>query len=85
MRKVISGVLIAIGIVLLLVSKVWRYPGFTRISSGDPLAFERAAYQYLSWFVSLALLALGAIIALWPTKNPRLFEDLPSRPPNNKT
>ncbi|MFL5481790.1 MAG: hypothetical protein ACJ8AK_06330 [Gemmatimonadaceae bacterium] len=73
-----------IGIVGLRVSGVWRYPGFTRLSSEDSFAFERAAYQYLAWFVCLALLVLGAVIALWPPRIRKRFNDLSRRPPNNE-
>jgi hypothetical protein len=83
MRKFASSFLIAIGMIGLLVSRVWVYPGFTRLSSGESFAFERAAYQYLAWFVSLAILALGAVIALWRPRIRKSFDNSPPRPPKN--
>jgi hypothetical protein len=87
MRKVVSGILIAVGLYILRVLAVSRFPGFSQISSGDRYAFERAAYQYLGWFVGLALVALGGVIALWPPRTPKppppSFDDPRSPPPDN--
>jgi hypothetical protein len=87
MRKVVSGILIAVGLYILRFLGVWNFPGFTQVGSGDRYAFERAAYQYLGWFVGLALIALGAVIALWPARAPKppppSFDDPRSRRPEN--
>jgi hypothetical protein len=52
------------------------------------MAFEHAAYGYLAGFVGLALLLLGAIMALWPPlvrkPTPPSLDDFPPRPPDNE-
>jgi hypothetical protein len=88
MRKVIFVVLMTLGVVF---SGVFHFTlaYHSRISSSDPLAFERNAYAYLAGFVGIAFFLIGGMMmALWPgTPKPPLPspDDFPPRPPNNET
>ena len=73
--KVVCVVLMVIGAVIFMASRLSLWFTASTLASGDPSAFERTAHWYLGLFVGIALillgLVLGAVIELWPRRIPK--------------
>ena len=73
MGRVVSGVLMAMGMVFFLASHF--VANYMDMSSRDPLVFEHAAYAHLVGYVGITLilvgLLLGAALSPRPPRTPK--------------